>query len=94
MIEGFEWNADKAQINRQKHGITFEEAVSVFRDEMALFMADTEHSDDEDRFILMGMSENLRILVVVHCQRLNNIRIISARRATSREQQHYERQFV
>lgn len=94
MINGFEWDANKARINQQKHGVSFEEAVSVFRDEMGLLIADNEHSYVEERFVLMGMSDTLRVLVVVHCQRLANIRIISARRATAREQQQYERQFL
>ncbi|CRZ21104.1 BrnT family toxin [Kingella kingae] len=91
MIEGFEWHAVKAAINLEKHGISFEEAATVFWDENALLIADTEHSDDEERFVLLGMSEHLRILVVVHCERGDNIRIISARRATNNETKQYGR---
>ncbi|ASP18384.1 hypothetical protein HMPREF9120_00980 [Neisseria sp. oral taxon 020 str. F0370] len=89
MIEGFEWHSVKASLNLEKHGVSFEEAVTVFWDENALLIADTEHSDDEDRFVLLGMSESLRVLVVVHCERGDNIRIISARRATTNENKQY-----
>lgn len=75
----------------EKHGISFEEAATVFWDENALLIADTEHSDDEERFALLGMSEHLRFLVVVHCERGDNIRIISARRATNNETKQYGR---
>ncbi len=75
----------------EKHGISFEEAATVFWDEKALLIADTEHSDDEERFVLLPMSEHLRILVVVHCERADNIRIISARRATNNETKQYGR---
>lgn len=91
MIEGFEWHAIKAAINLEKHGISFEEVATVFWDENALLIADTEHSDDEERFVLLGMSEHLRILVVMHCERGDNIRIISARRATNNETKQYRR---
>ena len=94
MIDGFEWHYDKAQRNIQKHGISFEEAASVFQDESALLIADPDHSHHEDRFILLGMSEQTRILVVVHCERGNHIRIISARRATPKERKQYERQVL
>lgn len=90
MIEGFEWHQAKAEANVQKHGVGFEEAVTVFWDENALLIADPEHSDDEDRFILLGISERLRLLVVVHCERGSNIRIISARQATRNERRQYE----
>lgn len=84
----FEWDDRKERINRQKHGIEFSEAVSVFLDEEARIIDDPDHSDDsEARFILLGMSEKARVLTVVHCYRENDklIRIISARRATKNE---------
>lgn len=89
----FAWDTNKAIKNLQKHGINFEEAKTVFDDYDALQIYDPDHSENEDRFILLGMSEVLRILVVCHCYRENNetIRIISARKATKTEQKEYER---
>lgn len=87
----FEWNEDKAKKNIEKHGVSFEEAVTVFEDYNALLRDDPDHSDDEDRFILMGLSEKLSLLVVCHCVRKEDvIRIISARKATKREKSQYE----
>jgi uncharacterized DUF497 family protein len=87
----FAWHPAKASANRRKHGVSFEEAQSVFYDERAKLIADPEHSRDEERFVLLGMSERLRVLVVVHAYRSNDevIRIISARKATSTEQRAY-----
>ncbi|PIT52306.1 hypothetical protein BHC44_08745 [Snodgrassella alvi] len=90
MIDGFEWNNEKAKLNLQKHGVSFEEAITVFWDEHGLIISDPEHSESEDRFILLGMSENLRVLVVIHCERDDSIRLISARAATKRERKQYE----
>ena len=89
----FEWDAEKASINQKKLGVTFEEAQTVFGDYDALRIFDPDHSEDEDRFILLGMSAVLRILVVCHCYRENDekIRIISARKATKKESAAYER---
>ena len=89
----FEWDAEKASINQKKHGVTFEEAQTVFGDYDALRIFDPDHSEDVDRFILLGMSAVLRILVVCHCYRENDekIRIISARKATKKESAAYER---
>ena len=89
----FEWDAEKASINQKKHGVTFEEAQTVFGDYDSLRIFDPDHSEDEDRFILLGMSAVLRILVVCHCYRENDekIRIISARKATKKESAAYER---
>ena len=86
----FSWDPRKAESNRRKHRVTFDEAESAFYDDQARYICDPEQS--EDRFILIGMSAKLRILVVCHCFRLNDstIRIISARKATPRERQHYE----
>jgi len=87
MTPHFQWDPAKAKTNSQKHGISFEEAQSVFYDENARFMADPEHHGDEQRFLLLGMSSNPRILVVCHCCREAEsvIRLISARRPTKKE---------
>ncbi|MBM4067306.1 MAG: BrnT family toxin [Planctomycetes bacterium] len=87
----FEWDAGKNSLNKKKHGVSFEEAQTVFSDENALLLHDPYHSKGEDRFILLGLSSSLRILVVCHCYRKNDevIRIISARKATRSEQKQY-----
>ena len=87
----FEWDDRKAAANLKKHGIGFDEAKSVFFDERAKLIDDPDHSDDEDRFVLLGMSSVLRLLLVCHCYRSqgNVIRIISARKAISRESKSY-----
>lgn len=87
----FEWDPAKATINLRKHGVSFEEAQSVFADERARLIDDPDHSEDEDRFILLGLSSSMRVLVVAHCYRSegNVIRIISARKATREEQRYY-----
>jgi hypothetical protein len=89
----FEWNAKKNRANQAKHGVSFEEAKTAFLDEGARVIADPEHSEDEDRFILLGLSINLRVLVVCHCylESESVIRIISARRANRSEQREYAR---
>jgi uncharacterized DUF497 family protein len=86
----FEWDARKNEGNRRKHGVSFEEAITVFSDDRAILIADSEHSGVEDRFALLGLSADLRALVVCHCYRFDEvIRIISARRATRREREQY-----
>ena len=87
----FDWDKEKSALNQKKHGISFEEAQTVFLDENALMIHDPDHSDDEDRFILLGLSVKFRVLVVCHCYRKSNeiIRIISARKATRAEQMRY-----
>ena len=88
----FSWNPAKAKSNLKKHGVSFEEAQSVFYDEFAIQFFDDE-SIDEDRFLLLGMSNQSRMLVVVHCERgegKGQLRIISARKATKTERQHYQ----
>lgn len=87
----FEWDPAKAAANVKKHGVSFEEAQTVFEDEEALFMADPDHSDDEERFVLLGLSSALRVLVVVHCERERGsvIRLISARKADRQERAGY-----
>ncbi len=89
----FQWDADKAKSNFQKHGISFEEATTVFYDEFAIEFYDNEHSEWENRFLMLGFSSKLRLLMVCHCYRENEsvIRIISARRATKDESKHYRR---
>lgn len=87
----FEWDENKNAINKKKHNISFEEAKTVFYDEEALVIEDSEHSEYEERFIILGMSASLKLLVVSHCYRESEtiIRIISARRATKRESAQY-----
>jgi uncharacterized DUF497 family protein len=87
----FEWHSTKSAVNAKKHGISFDEAKSVFSDENAKLISDPDHSDDEDRFLLLGISVRLRTLVVCHCYRGddNIIRIISARKATTSESKIY-----
>ena len=87
----FEWDASKASLNKKKHSISFDEAKTVFFDENAKVIHDPEHSDDEERFIILGLSVNVRMLVVIHCYRKNEriIRLISARKATQKESMQY-----
>jgi uncharacterized DUF497 family protein len=88
----FEWDKRKAASNRRKHGVSFEEASSVFLDEDALQIPDPEHSEAEDWFVVLGLSNQLRILIVCHCYRESDevIRIISARKADRDERAQYE----
>lgn len=87
----FEWDKRKDRANVKKHKVSFEEAVTAFKDENALQYVDPDHSEDEDRFILLGLSTRLRVLVVCHCFRESElvIRIISARRADRSEGRAY-----
>ena len=89
----FIWDESKNKKNQKKHGISFEEAETVFFDENGLSMHDPDHSVDEDRFVLIGISERLRLLVVIHAFRESDgiIRIISARPATKTEERTYAR---
>jgi len=89
----FEWDSKKATSNQKKHGISFEEAKSVFYDEFAVQFYDYSSSDiEEDRFIMLGLSCESRVFIVCHCERDsgNTIRIISARKATKKERKYYE----
>jgi uncharacterized protein len=86
----FEWDAKKAESNRVKHGVSFEEAATVFGDPLSLTIPDPAHSQTETRFIILGCSHQGRLLVVIHTERGDNIRIISARRASRRERRDYE----
>lgn len=87
----FEWDENKNQINKQKHGISFEEARTVFYDAEAIVIDDPEHSMEEERFIILGLSRKANLLVVCHCYRASEttIRIISARKATKMETMQY-----
>ncbi len=87
----FEWDPKKAKSNEKKHGVSFDEARSVFFDEQALLLEDPQPLHEEERFVLMGLSASLRLLVVVHALRDGDvIRIISARKATRLETREYE----
>jgi uncharacterized DUF497 family protein len=87
----FEWDPAKAKANVRKHGVSFEEAQSVFFDEFAVQFFDEKHAAEEERFLMLGMSSEARLLLVCHCERRAGsvIRIISARRATKRESAYY-----
>ncbi len=92
----FDWDRVKENSNRKKHGVSFEEAKTVFFDENAIEFYDESHSQNEDRFLLLGFSSQLRLLLVCHCYRKESqkgvIRIISARKATKQEQKEYWRE--
>ena len=92
----FEWDPKKNTANERKHGVSFDEASTVFSDEHALLIEDPDHSDDEERFILLGLSANLRTLVVCHCYREAEsvIRLISARKANRKERNEYARRWT
>lgn len=93
MKSGFEWDEQKAQQNLKKHGVSFEEAATVFSEPFSLTINDPLHSIDEERWIILGYSEAQRLLIVVHTDWGDNIRIISARAATRRERETYEQNF-
>jgi len=86
----FEWDSQKAKSNLKKHGVSFEEASTAFQNTLSLTIDDPLHSIDEVRVVLIGMSNKNRLLVVVHTERGDNIRIISARKATKKERKNYE----
>ena len=88
----FEWNQAKRESNRKKHGVSFEEAQTVFYDDVAVQFYDEANSSDEDRFLMLGRSIESRVLIVCHCERYEGktIRIISARKATKNESKHYD----
>lgn len=87
---GFEWNEEKALLNISKHGVSFEEASTVFSDDHSITIYDDVHSVDEDRYIDIGLSISNRLLVVVYTERTDHIRIISARQASGTERRLYE----
>ena len=88
---GFEWDLKKAAANEKKHGVSFDEARTVFFDENAKLIDDPDHSGEEDRFVLLGLSSSLKVMLVCHCYREegNVIRIISARKASTHESKQY-----
>lgn len=86
----FEWNPDKANSNLKKHGVSFNEASTVFNDPLSVTFPDPDHSDGEERYIIIGLSSANRILIVPHTDRVNQVRIISAREATRNERRFYE----
>ena len=86
----FEWDSRKAEANLRKHGVSFEEAQTVFTDPLSITLPDPDHSEDEERFIDIGMSDNRRVLVVVYTERGQSIRLITARKATPAERKQYE----
>jgi uncharacterized protein len=90
MYDGFEWDPAKAATNLKKHGVSFEEASTVFDDPLSITIDDDEHSDEEQRFVTMGRSDAGRLVVVCHCDRKQRIRIINARPAERYEQRQYE----
>jgi len=85
----FEWNTQKAETNLKKHGVSFEEAMTVFDD--AHYLLFTDPKFNEDRYIAIGFSRKAKLLVVIHCYQENVIRLISARKATSKEHKSYEK---
>ncbi len=87
----FEWDPEKAKLNVEKHGVSFNEAETVFYDEQAIQFYDNDHSELEDRFLMLGLSSKLKLLLVCHCFRESEsvVRIISARKATKTEANHY-----
>lgn len=92
----FAWDEEKDKLNRRKHGVSFEEARTVFYDENAIRFPDPDHSRDEDRFLMLGVGYKLRVLLVCHCFREDDsiIRIISARKATRKEIERYEKEKI
>ena len=92
MDDLFEWNSEKAEVNLNKHGVSFEEAETVFLDPLSLTISDPKHSAEENRFIITGFSDKHRQLVVAHTDRGDKIRLISARLATPSEKRKYEQE--
>jgi uncharacterized protein len=86
----FEWNPAKAESNLKEHGVSFDDATTVFRDTLSITISDPDHSKSENRFVDIGMSHRMELLVVSYTERKNRIRIISARRATRAERKNYE----
>jgi uncharacterized DUF497 family protein len=86
----FEWDSAKASLNAQKHGVTFDEASTVFSDPLGLLMSDPDHSEGEERYLLLGSSSQQRLLVAAFAARPPRTRLISARRATRQERRRYE----
>ena len=87
----FEWDRRKAASNSNKHGVSFEDAATAFGDPLSVTIHDPKHSDHEDRFLLLGETQDKKLVVVAHTDRNDTIRIISARPATGREREEYEK---
>jgi uncharacterized DUF497 family protein len=87
----FEWDRRKAVSNSKKHGVSFEDAATAFGDRLSVTIHDPKHSDDEDRFLLLGVTQDKKLVVVAHTDRNDTIRIISVRSATGREREKYEK---
>lgn len=85
----FEWDPEKAKANLKKHGVDFEEASTIFKDPQFVSFVDEEHSADEERYITIGLSSMVRLLMAAHTERKKRIRIISARKATKNEEKFY-----
>lgn len=85
-----EWDVNKAELNRKNHGVSFDETATIFGDPLSFTIADPDHSQQEDRFVTIGLSELYDTLVVVHTDHGDTVRIINARRATAREKRTYE----
>ena len=88
----FEWNTEKARRNDRKHGVSFSEALTVFKDTLSLTYPDIDHSTGEDRFLIIGLSSSGNVLVISHTFRNDVVRIISARKATKKERSFYEKE--
>ena len=86
----FEWDEDKARSNLRKHGVNFDEAQTAFTDEFSITIPDPEHSDEEERLLILGLSHRKRLLVVIYTERGKRIRLISARKANRKERKKYE----
>jgi uncharacterized protein len=86
----FEWDANKEIQNRKKHGVSFEEAATVFDDNLSMIFYDPDHSAQEDRFVILGLSASGRLLVIAFTDRADRVRIISARKPTHKERKFYE----
>jgi uncharacterized DUF497 family protein len=90
----FEWDPEKARRNLQKHGVSFVEAVGAFMDPLSVTVPDPDHSYDDERFILLGLSQRSRLLVVVHTEDDDTVRLISAREANRHERRQYEQGYT
>lgn len=86
----FEWNPDKAELNLGKHGVSFNEATTVFNDPLSVTFPDPNHSIGEERYVIIGLSSANRLLIIAHTDRTNRVRLISAREATRNERRFYE----
>jgi len=87
----FEWDRKKAILNIKKHGVSFEDAATAFGDPLSVTIHDPKHSDDEDRFLLLGETKDKKLVVVAHTDRKDTIRLINARPATRQEREDYEK---